>query len=87
MPLIRLPCVTLGHYQILSIFLNPLLTALDMLEGFNQIAVAEDSIPKLTIATPFGNWSYRVTPFGIQNGPHQVFFTDWYGASRARSGT
>lgn len=52
-------------------------SALDMLKGFNQIAVAEDSIPKLTIATPFGNWSYRVMPFDVQNGPHQVFFTDF----------
>jgi hypothetical protein len=37
-------------------------------KNFNQILVNEDSITKLTIATPFGNYSYRCMPFGIING-------------------
>lgn len=44
-------------------------STLDLLKGFHQIAVEKESIPKLTIATPFGSYSYRVMPFGIQNGP------------------
>lgn len=44
-------------------------TTLDLLKGFNQILVDEDSIPKLTMATPWGCFSYRVMPFGVKNGP------------------
>ncbi|KAG1036469.1 hypothetical protein G6F43_013045 [Rhizopus delemar] len=44
-------------------------TTLDLLKGFNQILVEDDSIPKLTMATPWGCFSYRVLPFGVVNGP------------------
>lgn len=44
-------------------------STMDLLKGFNQILVDEDSIPKLTMATPWGCYSYRVMPFGIVNGP------------------
>lgn len=44
-------------------------SALDLLKGFHAIAVDEKSIPKLTIATPFGNYSYTCMPFGVINGP------------------
>lgn len=44
-------------------------SALDLLKGFHQIAVDEKSVPKLTIATPWGCYSYRVLPFGVINGP------------------
>lgn len=44
-------------------------STLDLLKGFHQIAVDENSIPKLTIATPWGCYSYRVLPFGVINGP------------------
>lgn len=46
-----------------------LYTTVDLLKGFNQIAVDEESIPKLTMATPWGSFSYRVLPFGVVNGP------------------
>ena len=46
-----------------------LFSALDLLKGFNQIKVAEHSREKLTIATPWGCYSYVVMPFGIKNGP------------------
>lgn len=42
---------------------------MDLLKGFNQIKVAEDSIQKLTMATPWGCYSFKVMPFGIVNGP------------------
>jgi hypothetical protein len=42
---------------------------LDLLKAFQQIAVEEASIPKLTITTPWGNYSYRCVPFGVLNGP------------------
>ncbi|OBZ81681.1 Transposon Tf2-6 polyprotein, partial [Choanephora cucurbitarum] len=41
----------------------------DLLKAFQQIAVEEESIPKLTIATPWGSYSYRCVPFGVLNGP------------------
>lgn len=44
-------------------------STMDLLKGFHQILVDPDSIPKLTIATPFGCYSYRVMPFGVINGP------------------
>ncbi|KAG1402975.1 hypothetical protein G6F58_010462 [Rhizopus delemar] len=34
----------------------------DLLKAFQQIAVEEESIPKLTIATPWGTYSYRYSP-------------------------
>ncbi|KAG1614235.1 hypothetical protein G6F46_007107 [Rhizopus delemar] len=48
---------------------SEIFTALDLLKGFNQILVEDDSIPKLTMATPWGCFSYRVLPFGVVNGP------------------
>jgi hypothetical protein len=45
------------------------LSALDLLKGFHQIGVHPDSVDKLTITTPFGNFSYTAMPFGIVNGP------------------
>lgn len=44
-------------------------SGLDLLKGFHQIACDEADIPKLTITTPFGNYSYKVMPFGVVNGP------------------
>ncbi|CEP17159.1 hypothetical protein [Parasitella parasitica] len=41
----------------------------DLLKAFQQIAVEEASIPKLTIASPWGSYSYRCLPFGVLNGP------------------
>jgi hypothetical protein len=44
-------------------------SSMDLLKGFHQIRVNDQSMNKLTISTPFGNYSYVVMPFGIQNGP------------------
>ncbi|CDS12577.1 hypothetical protein LRAMOSA11497 [Lichtheimia ramosa] len=48
---------------------SSLFSTMDLLKGFHQIAVDPASIPKLTITTPFGCYSYRVMPFGVINGP------------------
>jgi hypothetical protein len=45
------------------------LTGLDLLKGFHQIKATTDSIPKLTMTTPFGTFLYQVMPFGVVNGP------------------
>ncbi|KAG1135472.1 hypothetical protein G6F38_012775 [Rhizopus arrhizus] len=42
---------------------------MDLLKGFNQIAADEETIPKLTMAAPWGCFSYKVMPFGIVNDP------------------
>jgi hypothetical protein len=44
-------------------------SALDLLKGFNQIAVDEKSVHKLTMTTQWGCFSYKAMPFGIINGP------------------
>ncbi|KAG0755447.1 hypothetical protein G6F33_011500 [Rhizopus arrhizus] len=48
---------------------SSIFSTMDLLKGFNQIKVAEDSIQKLTMATPWGCFSFKVMPFGIVNGP------------------
>lgn len=48
---------------------SKVLSAVDCLKGFHQIKVDEESIPKLTITTLYGCFSYRVLPFGVLNGP------------------
>ncbi|KAG2222128.1 hypothetical protein INT45_007564 [Circinella minor] len=45
-------------------------TSIDLLKGFNQLKCDEETSAKLTMATPFGNYSYQVCPFGVVNGPH-----------------
>lgn len=61
-----LPSITdlLESYKDASVF-----STVDLLKGFNQIAVSDDTIPKLTVATPWGCFSFKVMPFGIVNGP------------------
>ncbi|KAG1145640.1 hypothetical protein G6F37_012113 [Rhizopus arrhizus] len=61
-----LPSITdlLETYEGASLF-----STMDLLRGFNQIAVDEETIPNLTMATPWGCFSYKVMPFGIVNGP------------------
>lgn len=48
---------------------SSIFSTVDLLKEFNQFAVDEGTIPKLTMATPWGNFSYTVMPFGIVNGP------------------
>jgi hypothetical protein len=48
---------------------SKIFSPLDMLKGFHQKAVDEETIPKLTIASPWGSFSYKVMPFRCVNGP------------------
>ncbi|KAG1043777.1 hypothetical protein G6F43_011580 [Rhizopus delemar] len=57
------------QYLLESYLGSEIFTTLDLLKGFNQILVDEYTIPKLTMATPWGCFSYRVLPFGVVNGP------------------
>lgn len=45
------------------------LAVLDLLKAFQQIAVEEESVQKLTISTPWGTYTYKCVPFGVINGP------------------
>lgn len=44
-------------------------TAFDLLNGFNQLPVAEHDQHKLAITTPLGQFCFRNLPFGVCNGP------------------
>ena len=40
---------------------------IDMLKGYFQIPVDEQDIPKMAIITPFGNYTFNFTCFGLRN--------------------
>ena len=44
-------------------------TTLDMLAGYNQIAVFPDDVPKTAFATPVANYEWKYMPFGIATSP------------------
>lgn len=44
-------------------------TALDMLTGFHQIKLSEDSIPRTAFVTPEGHFEYLKMPYGLANAP------------------
>lgn len=44
-------------------------SSLDMVAGFHQIPVEENSIEKLAFITPDGHYEYLTMPFGLMNAP------------------
>ena len=42
---------------------------LDLVQGYHQIDMAEDSINKTAFCTHLGQWEYVVMPFGLCNAP------------------
>ena len=44
-------------------------TALDLMKGFHQIGMHENSIPKTAFVTPIGQFEYLRLPFGLNSAP------------------
>ena len=48
---------------------NTLFTTIDLIKGYYQVAMDEESIEKTAFSTPFGQYEYLKMPFGVKNGP------------------
>lgn len=48
---------------------NRIFTLLDLMSGFFQIKMAEDSIKYTSFVVPNGQYEFLRMPFGLKNGP------------------
>ena len=44
-------------------------TSLDLAQGYHQIRVTKEDVPKTAFRTPLGHFQYLVLPFGLTNAP------------------
>ena len=44
-------------------------TSLDLAQGYHQIRITEEDVPKTAFRTPLGHFQYRVLCFGLSNAP------------------
>ena len=52
---------------------------LDLISGYHQVELTEESKPKTAFTTPRMNpsqWEYTCMPFGVQGGPGDVSTSD-----------
>ena len=64
----RFPLPVLGDL-LRSLGQNKVFTTLDLISGFWQIPLDEESRPLTAFSTPTGHWEYLVMPFGLQGSP------------------
>ncbi|CAI7809369.1 unnamed protein product [Closterium sp. NIES-54] len=44
-------------------------SALDLAQGYHQLRITEDDVPKTAFRSPFGHFQWRVLSFGLTNAP------------------
>ncbi|KAL7635049.1 UNVERIFIED_CONTAM: hypothetical protein RMT77_014034 [Armadillidium vulgare] len=44
-------------------------STVDLIKGYYQIEMEEESIEKTAFSTPLGHWEFMRMPFGVKNGP------------------
>lgn len=58
------------------------ITCLDLQQGYHQVAIEEDDVPKTAFVTRYGQFEWLVMPFGLCNAPSifQAMMNEFLGA-------